>query len=158
MRYTVSFADLQTQDAAVVRGRVEPAGLSAFLGDAFAEVAAAARAQGLRVVGPPFGRYRPVEAGWEVTAGFPVSAPVRHAGRVTADRLPSCHVAHTVHHGPYADVGAAYAAAQAYVVDNGYEPSEAPWESYLSEPDVAEPRTAVFVPCRPVTARAEPTG
>jgi hypothetical protein len=30
----------------------------------------------------------------------------------------------------------------------------APWESYLDGPEVAEPRTEVVVPCRPVEAAA----
>jgi effector-binding domain-containing protein len=158
MTYTVSFADLQPQPVAVVRGRVDPAGLPQFLGSAFAEVAAAAAAQGVRLDGAPFGRYVPGEGDWEVAAGFPVSQTLRASGRVTCEVLPAGRVAHTMHVGAYDAVGAAYEAAREYVVDNGHEPSGPPWECYLDGPDVPEPRTEVFMPCRLVRAHATPTG
>lgn len=158
MTYTVAFADLQPQPVAVVRGRVDTAGLPGFLEAAFTDVATAATAQGVPVVGAPFGRYVPLEDGWEVTAGFPVSRTLRASGRVTSDVLPSGRVAHTMHIGAYDRVGAAYDAAREYVIDNGHEPSDTPWECYLDGPDVPEPRTEVFMPCRRVTTRAVSVG
>jgi effector-binding domain-containing protein len=158
MTYTVSFADLQPQPVAVVRGRVDLAGLPGFLEAAFSEVAAAAAAQGVRLDGAPFGKYVPADGDWEVTAGFPVSETLRDSGRVVSDVLPAGRVAHTMHVGAYDRVGAAYDAAREYVVDNGHEPSDPPWECYLDGPDVPEPRTEVFMPCRRVrahSARAE---
>jgi effector-binding domain-containing protein len=157
MTYTVSFADLQPQPVAVVRGRVDLAGLPQFLESAFAEVAAAAAAQGVRLDGAPFGKYLPGDDGaWEVAAGFPVSEALRDSGRVTSEVLAAGRVAHTMHVGAYDKVGAAYEAVREYVVDNGHEPSDPPWECYLDGPDVPEPRTEVFMPCRLVRAHPAP--
>lgn len=153
MTYTVSFADLQAQDVAVVHGHVDVGHLPEFLGGAYEEVAGTVAAQGLSIAGAPFGRYRPDETGFEVAAGFPVSAAVRPEGRVVPDRLPEGRVAHTLHVGSYDAVAAAYEAAEKYVVDNGFEPAGPPWELYLDEPDVAEPRTEVFLPCREAVAQ-----
>ena len=44
-------------------------------------------------------------------------------------------------------VRASMEAATVLALDDGYRPSGAPWESYLDEPDVSEPRTMVYLPC-----------
>ena len=61
--------------------------------------------------------------------------------------LPGGHAARVLHQGPYDGVAGAYEAAEKWVVENGLRPSDAPWECYLDGPDVAEPRTEVFLPC-----------
>ena len=50
-------------------------------------------------------------------------------------------------------VAAAYEAGAQWMTENGYEPAGDPWESYLDGPEVAEPRTAVFMPCQKLAAR-----
>jgi effector-binding domain-containing protein len=153
MTYSVSFADLQEQHTAVVRGTAAVSDLPDFLGTAFTETAAAAQGQGVGPAGPPFGRYRRNDDGtFDVEAGFPVSAPVSPVGRVESGTLPGGRVARTLHVGEYAAVAAAYGAAEEYALTQGYEPAETPWECYLDEPEVAAPRTEVFLPCRPVRA------
>ncbi len=149
MTYAVSFADLQPQNVAVVHGRVQVEGIRAFLAEAFSEVEQVVAEQNLHVAGAPFGRFR-AGTGVEllVEVGFPISGIVTDAGRVRAGRLPGGHVARTRHVGDYGAVTAAYDAARDFVLDNGYEPTGLPWESYLDGPDVLEPRTEVFVPCR----------
>lgn len=72
---------------------------------------------------------------------------------MAASTLPGGHVATTVHVGSYAQVGAAYDAAQRFLTDEGHEVAGAPWEVYLDEPGVPEPRTEVFVPCRRLRPR-----
>jgi effector-binding domain-containing protein len=148
-RYTVSLADLAEQHTAVVCGHLPVEGIPAFLGGAFEEVAGAAQAQGLHLSGPPFARYRVGTDGFDVEAGFPVSGPVTPTGRVEASTLPGGHVARTLHRGAYDEVAQAYQALESWVVDNSYTPTAAPWECYLDEPGVAEPRTEVFQPCAP---------
>ncbi len=144
--YEISRADLQPQHVAVVRAHVARDGVTDFLGGVFGEVVEVAARQGRRIVGMPFGRYRVTPDGFDVEAGFPVDAPVQQEGRVDAGQLPGGPVAHLVYQGPYDGVGAAYEAAVSWVVDNGDQVSADPWECYLDEPDVAEPRTEIFVP------------
>ena len=165
MTYDVRMADLQEQHAALVCGRLTMERIPDFLGGAFSEVMQAVAAQGLHPAGPPFARYRfvggeggadvaaggPVEL--DIEAGFPVSGSITPTGRVEASTLPGGHVATTMHVGSYADLGAAYDAAQEFLTDEGYEVAGAPWECYLDGPDVPEPRTEVFMPCRPLRPR-----
>lgn len=151
MTYTVQFADLQAQDAAVVRAHVTQDDLADFLGKAFDEVVRTAAEQGLSLEGPPFGRYLPTgDRDFDAEVGFPVSGPVEPSGRVGPERLPAGTVARTLHVGGYDAVGAAYEAARSFIIDNGCEPTDAPWETYLDGPDVPRPRTEVFMPCREV--------
>jgi effector-binding domain-containing protein len=148
MRYETQFVDLEAQHTAVVRGHVRADEIPDFLGPAFGEVIVLLDKQGLHPTGAPFGRYRPTEdGGFDVEAGFPVSGVVEAAGRVEPSDLPGGRVARTLHVGSYGDVGAAYDATMSWLVDEGCVVAGEPWESYLDGPEVAEPRTEVFVPC-----------
>jgi effector-binding domain-containing protein len=148
MRYETQFVDLQAQHTAVVRGRSTADGIKDFLGAAFGEVLHALEDQGLHASGAPFGRYTPIEDGaFDVEVGFPCSDVVRPTGRVEASELPGGRVARTMHIGAYDDVGAAYQATLDWLTEEGHVTTGTPWESYLDGPDVAEPRTEVFLPC-----------
>jgi effector-binding domain-containing protein len=147
MRYETQFVDLEAQHTAVVRGHVTIQDLPEFLGPAFGEVIVLLDKQGLHPTGAPFGRYHPAGEGFDVEVGFPVSDVVEAAGRVEPSTLPGGRVARTMHVGSYGEVGAAYEAARSWIIDEGYVPTSEPWESYLDGPEVANPRTEVFMPC-----------
>ena len=55
-------------------------------------------------------------------------------------------VVSVVHRGSYDTVAAAYELLLRSVSDAGGQPAGAPWESYLDEPGVPEPRTEVVLP------------
>jgi effector-binding domain-containing protein len=149
MDYEIELTDLAAQPAAVVHAYVEPAQLPEFFGPAFGEVLAVVGAQARAPVGPPFGRYVPRGDGFDVTAGFPVDGAVAASGRVVPDVLPGGTVATTLHTGRYDEVGDAYAATTAWLLEHDLTVADVPWESYLDAPDVAEPRTRLCVPCGP---------
>ena len=147
--YDIEVVDLPERPVVAVRGHVDPAGIPAFLGAAFGEIAALVEQQpGAAISGPPFARYETGTAsGWDVQAGFPCAGSPRPGGRVEAGSLPAGPAARTLHVGTYETVPAAYAAVYAWLTEHGYRPSGPPWESYLDEPNVAAPRTEVYVPC-----------
>lgn len=148
MRYETQFVDLQSQHTAVVRGHVAVEELPEFLGSAFGEVVNVLDKQGLHPSGAPYGRYRMAEeGGFDAEIGFPCNGVVEPEGRVEPAELPGGRVARTMHVGPYGGVGAAYEAAISWLTDEGYVTVGAPWECYLDGPEVANPRTEVFVPC-----------
>jgi effector-binding domain-containing protein len=120
-----------------------------YLGGVFREVMEAIEAQGLHPAGMPFGRYLPTADGFEVEAGFPTSAAVAPTGRVVASSIPGGPAVQVLHRGSYGEIRAAYEAAEAWLVDNHWEPAGPPWETYLDGPEVPEPRTVVSLPCRP---------
>ncbi len=149
--YEIQIADLQEQHVALVRGHVSVEQIPAFLGAAYSEVPGVAARQGLALTGAPYGRYRfDADGTLQIEAGFPVSGVVTAEGRVEPGTLPGGTVARTMHVGPYDGVAAAYQAAGSYLTENGFEPAGEAWECYLDEPEVANPRTEVFMPCRPV--------
>ena len=149
MEYTIEQVQLAEQHAAVVRGRVPTEQIAGFLGEAFGEVMGALGAQALTPAGPPFGLYSPPsDDGFEVLAGFPASGTVVATGRVVDWVMPGGAAVQTMHVGAYEDVVAAYQAIEAYLPEHGLVPAGPPWESYLDEPEVAEPRTIVTWPVR----------
>jgi effector-binding domain-containing protein len=150
MEHEITVVDLSEQPTAVVRGRAAPETISDVLGRTFEAVARVAAGQGRRLAGPPFARYRSMdESGWDLEAGFPVDAPVVADGQVEPATLPACQAARLVHTGPYDTVGEAWGEASAWLAEHGYAATDAPWESYLDEPGVAQPRTLILMPCAP---------
>ena len=149
MDYTVERVELEEQDAAVVRAVVPTAGIGDFLGGVFTEVMAVLAEQGLAPAGPPFGRYEAGPETFEIEAGFPSSGPVAPSGRVVPATLPGGPTLLVLHRGPYDAVDAAYRAAEAWLADNDWQPTGAPWEAYLDGPEVDNPRTIVHMPARP---------
>lgn len=147
MRYEITVEKRPEQVAAVVRETVRVEEISDFVGRAFKEVGGVLARQGLYPAGPPFGRYRPVERGFDVEAGFPTSGTVAPDGRVVPIVLPGGEIAETVHVGSYDDVAAAYGAVMEWLGETGREATDDPWEMYLDGPEVAAPRTIVCFPC-----------
>ncbi len=145
--YAVEVTDLPSQPVAVVRERVDLAGLPAFLSHAFGEVMRVCGEQQLPPCGPPFARYSVTPEGFDVTAGFPIRAPVRPDGHVVADTLPGGLAAQVMHRGAYGAVASAYEAATDWMQEHGYAPAGDAWESYLDGPATPEPRTLVTLPC-----------
>jgi effector-binding domain-containing protein len=149
--YEVQTVTLQAQPVAALSAQVSQDGIADFLGMAFAKVAAAIAAAGLAPSGAPFGRYRPTSAGFDVEAGFPVPRPLG-GSEVQDDELPGGATARTMHVGSYGEVDKAYHALESWAVDNGYVLAGQPWECYLDGPEVASPRTMVYLPiAEPVT-------
>lgn len=149
MEYHVEQIELTERPTAVVRGLVAEEQIPDFLGGVFAEVMEVIQAQGRQPGGMPFGCYVPTANGVEIEAGFPTSAAVTPTGRVVASSLPGGPAIRVLHKGPYDAVTAAYDAAEAWLVDSPWESAGPPWEEYLDGPEVPEPRTVVYVPCRP---------
>jgi effector-binding domain-containing protein len=153
MTEAIELVELHPQPAAVVAGNVALDAIPDFLGSAFGEVMKVLSEQRLAPAGPPFGRWQPRADGFDAEAGFPSTGPVSPAGRVQPQMLPGGLAVTAVHHGDYAGVGATYGVLAEWIAGHGYVATGQPWESYLDEPGVAEPRTQVYLPCTEVTHR-----
>ena len=144
----ITLSELPEQPVAVIYGRVPPEGVAGFLGHAFGSVPPTLMRQGRTIVGPPFARYGVMnDHGWEVEAGFPVDEPVTADGEVEPSALPAGQAARLVRAGPYGTVAEGWSTISAWVADNGYVVTQAPWECYLDEPGVTDPRTLIVMPC-----------
>lgn len=93
--------------------------------------------------GPPFARYRIREDTFHVTAGLPVA---QVPDGLEAGELPGGDIVTTVHVGSYDGLPDAFHAVIGWIGNNGYRIAADPWESYLDDPSVAEPRTQVCFP------------
>lgn len=150
MEHEITLVELIEQPTAVVRGRAAPETISDVIGRTFGTVARVAAGQGRRITGPPFARYLTMdESSLDIEAGFPVDAPVDADGEVEPSTLPGCRAARLLHTGPYDTVGEAWSEASAWLAEHGYDATDPPWESYLDEPGVAQPRTLILIPCSP---------
>lgn len=140
---------LEVQPTAVIRARVAVDGIPAFLAGAYDEVILVVAAQGRGVAGPPFARYGLGAREFDVEAGFPTDAPVVPTGRVEAAELPGGRALVILHQGQYDDIAVDLRAGREWLAANRWISTGEPWEAYLDGPEVAEPRTVVYLPCRP---------
>lgn len=151
----MELVDLQEQAAAVVRGHVRATAVKEFLGGAFGEVLRLLTAQRVGLAGAPFGRYLPTrDGGFDVEAGFPVHGPLHPEGRVVCASLPGGRAGRVLHVGGYDTVAKSYGELTGWLTDNGYVADGAAWECYLDGPEVTDPRTEIFIPCREVAPLA----
>jgi effector-binding domain-containing protein len=149
MSYDIQIVERTAQPAVVVRGNVAVPDIAGFLSGAFSAAARAVGRQQLSFAGPPFSRYTPGPDGtFDVEAGFPVDGPAQPTDQVAVCSLPGGPAARTVHVGPYDTIGLAYEAVEKWLAEHDYLPAGAPWECYLDEPSVPNPRTEIVFPFR----------
>lgn len=101
----------------------------------------------------PYGRFYQYEPDRvEMDAGIGVAEPAAGGGRVEAGELPGGEVAVATHVGPYTTLGKTHEAIRRRLQEEGWEPSGAPWEVYVTdpgeEPDSNKWRTDVIYPIR----------
>ena len=102
-------------------------GVPAAVDTAFPELFGWLREHGVEPAGPPFIRYREIDAGGEpleLEAGVPVAAGATGAGQVRADVLPEGRYATLLHVGPYRsttapDLADARAALVSWAAEHG---------------------------------------
>lgn len=153
--YEVETRNLDAQPTLVVRGKVAMAEIKDFLERAYHLIAERTAECGAHFAGPPFARYRPLDAEFsefEVEAGFPVIVQVPCSGEVEPSELPAGPAAVTYHVGPYDEMKPAYDAVLAWVEEQGVVADGPAWEVYHSdpsaEPDPAGWRTEIIQPYR----------
>jgi effector-binding domain-containing protein len=105
----------------------------------FPTVVQAVQAQGVAIVGPPFGFYPRMPADTvEVVVGFPVASPITADGEVEPFELPGGRAATGTHVGPYEALEKTYEELVAWATAEDLTLAGGMWESYLSDPG-AEP-------------------
>lgn len=141
------------QPTAVVSTTLPVPEIGPWLARTYGTIGAVLDRQGIRPVGPPFGRFHQVsDDRFEVEAGFPVAVAVEDDGEVRASSLPGGPVATTMHVGPYEAMEPAYEALESWVREHDGDLAGDPWEVWLSdpsrEPDPMTWRTEVVQPYR----------
>lgn len=157
MPYTCQITARPRQPTLVVRTRVRVEDLPRIMGPAYGAIASYLHSLGVAPTGPPFALYHNTDMqNLEVEIGFPVSRAVPGRDTLTPSSLAAGEYAHCVHTGPYAGVGAAYAALSAWVSAHGLVPGPA-LEVYLNDPAVTPPealQTEVMFLLQPMPAPA----
>lgn len=132
----IAIHDLRPRDVASLRRRVAREDVGR-VGAWLREVAEAVAAAGATVAGPPFVRTHAVsDQAFDLEVGWPVAAPFAGHGAVGAATLPGGRAAVVTYTGPYHGLAEAHAAVTAWCARHGHEIVGAPWESYLTDPEV----------------------
>jgi len=78
--------------------------------------------------------------------GFPYTGELVASGRVYRTDLPCGRTVRATHVGPYDQLADTWNATRAWIEVHALVPAGAPWESYLTEPNVTPPVTEVTFP------------
>ena len=146
-----SLLERAPQPTAVVRSTIAVTEIPKFLGHAYEAVMQVLASQGITPVGEPFACYmgQPTTT-VQIEAGFPVGAACVPSGEVVPSELPGGSMATGTHFGPYETMVETYKDLTKWITVRGLIPSEAMWETYLTdpqqEPDPAKWRTQIFWP------------
>lgn len=150
MAQTCELVDLQARPTLVVRTRASVERLPEVLGPAWGAIMAYAGGAGAQPVDPPFVAYHntdmadlDVEVGMTFDQALPGEGDVRPGG-ISAGRAAEC-----IHVGPYTELRRTYEALEAWIDENGLQPSGPAYEFYLDDPGdtpEAELRTRVVLP------------
>lgn len=140
---TFTVETIDPQPAASIAAEVPMHELRNVFDRAFPEVARVAQAQGVAIVGPPFGFYpRPPGETVAVVVGFPVATPVAADGDVEPFELPGGKVVTGTHVGAYDALGQSYEELVNWARAEGLALGQGVWESYVSDPSgVTDPST-----------------
>ena len=149
MDYAIELRTLERTDTAAVRLTTTMPRIGADIGQAFGEVMQYLQANGIQPTGLAFARFHSMGEEIDMEAGFSVPGAITGAGRVRPGELPAGEAAVTLHAGPYDAIGPAYEAIEAWLAAHNRKAAGAPWEVYLTPPDVQPPRTEVVFPLLP---------
>ncbi len=153
MLITPEVVELPTRAAAVIRMTIERQRIAEAFPPAIQEVMSGLGAQGVQPAGPLFARYLRMGSGEvDVEIGVPLERPIEPEGRITNGSLPGGRALRAVHQGPYEELSSSWDQFGRWVAENGHEPDEGLWESYVTGPesssDPAEWRTELVLPLK----------
>ena len=148
--YEVEVRTVEEQPTAVVRARVDEAGIGTWFAGAYATVTTHLRQAGVATVGLPFARCAKDATGFDVEAGLPVEQPIEGDDEVLPLTLPGGPAAVTWHQGAYATAEPAYEAIAEWLDREGREAAGPPWEIYHGDastgPDATTWKTEIVQP------------
>lgn len=156
MLNTPEVVELPARTTAVIRMTVEREQIGEAVPPAIQEVMSGVGAQGVQPIGPMFARYLRMGSGEvDMEIGVPLDEPIAPAGRITVSSLPGGRALRAVHQGPYEELYSSWDQFGRWVAENGHEPAEGLWESYVTGPesssDPTEWRTELILPLRSET-------
>ena len=151
MAYEIEIKDLEQRYVATIRTTTTPDRIGETFRELLPEVMAQLTEAGVQPPNPPFGIYHTyTKDEVDLEVGVPLPQPIPTEGRVVGRELPATKAAVTWHLGPYGAIGQAFRAVEAWLAEQGKEPTGPPWEVYWTGPgeeqDSARWRTEVGYP------------
>jgi effector-binding domain-containing protein len=128
MEYEIAVTDVPARRTVVVAGTTTWREFPALWRELSGEVWECLRASGIERGCPNVILYR--DGTPQVEVGVLLEQRCALTGRVVTSALPAGMVAITVHHGSFADLGAAHDAVLAWCAANGRQPTGTRWEVY----------------------------
>ena len=105
----------------------------------------------VEMAGMPMAIYHSYSADMiDIECGIPVTAEVMPTDEINVIDMPTQSVVRFMHMGDYANLPTTYEQAEAWMAENGIDANGAPWEVYVTDPevetDVTKWKTEVYFP------------
>lgn len=151
---TPEVVETSSQIAAVIHLTIPREQMQLVMPAAIQEIMTTISGQGLTPVGPLFAHHLKMSnATFDFEVGFPVNAPVKPAGRVTAGELPGARIARSVYQGPYEGLFQAWTEFGEWMKRQGLGGRGDLWEKYVRGPESSpDPGTWLTELCLPLQA------
>ncbi len=135
MNYNFELTEQKEQPVLSVRTRTAVGNLPQELGKAFGAVLQYLGEIGENAAGPAFAAYYNMDMeNLDVEMGFPVAKPIAGRGIVQAGTIPAGKQASGIYKGPYSQMEPVYNAMNAWLGENGQEPTGVVYEFYYNSP------------------------
>jgi effector-binding domain-containing protein len=146
---TPTIVELPERQTAIVRVNGSAADLPRLMGEAFDLTARAIARSGAQIAAEPFARYFGFGEPISAEVGFPFVGTLEPTAPVEVSSLPGGRAVTMTHVGPYDELGGAWQRGQSWLSGRGLTLTGAPWECYLTGPDVpGMPVTQIYWPIR----------
>jgi effector-binding domain-containing protein len=126
--YDVDVVSTQTVTMAVARATLPPGQISEHIIELFDRVYAFLKTATVKQAGLNVALY--LDGVVNMEAGVPVTAPFEDTANVHCSFLPAGQAAHTIHYGPYSELGGAHNAVRKWCEDRGLATTGVSWEIY----------------------------
>ncbi len=150
MNYICESKQQAEQPVLSIRTRTPQQGLPQQIGRGYQAVMAQLAALNEQPAGEPFIAYYNMDMqNLDIEIGFPVSRPLPGQGEVQPGVIPAGTIATCLYTGPYNEMPPAYEALNAWIKDNGFQPTGTVYEFYPNNPmdtPPAELQTRIVFP------------
>ncbi|HEX2945858.1 MAG TPA: GyrI-like domain-containing protein [Clostridia bacterium] len=135
MSYDFELTNQKEQPVLSIRTRTAVGNLPQEIGKAFGAVMQYLAEIGENAAGPAFAAYYNMDMeNLDVEMGFPVAKPISGKGIVQAGSVPAGKQASCMYKGPYSQMEPVYNALNAWLGENGHEPTGVVYEFYYNSP------------------------
>lgn len=131
------YTTAQAMRCVTIRKNVAMDDLGTVHGELYGKIMDYLKKNEVEMAGMPMAIYHSYSADMvDIECGIPVAADVMPTDEINVIDMPTQSAVKFIHNGDYADLPTTYEKAEAWMSENGIDAAGAPWEIYVTDPEV----------------------